>query len=76
MSNKKATLTVRLITDHANNKTWFEEYITQGNWVTIPETLMSCEGNSRHELENLIDARRKKRLAIHRTVSPPEVFDI
>lgn len=68
-------ITVRFVNDHKTGKCWFEEQL-RDQWVQIRRTVMSCEGNSRLELEKEIEERRQQRLLIHRTYSKPQEFAI
>jgi len=81
---EKEEITVRLVTDHDTGYMWFEELVNgyQGTdgpmppeWVRCTEN-MSCEGNARHELQKLIDARRERKQMVMRSYSPPESHQI
>lgn len=75
MNNEAPKITVRFVNDHKTGKCWFEEKV-RDQWVLIQRTLMSCEGNSRFELEKEIEERRQQRLLIHRTYSDPQEFSL
>lgn len=71
-------ITVRLVRDHRlkNLNCWFEEKLTSGQWVQIPETVMSCEGNSRSRLADVIEKRRQQHLAIMRSYGDEQEIDL
>jgi len=75
MDDAVPKITVRFVNDHKTGKCWFEEQV-RDQWVQIQRTVMSCEGNSRHELEKEIEERRQKRLLIHRTYSGTQEFTV
>jgi hypothetical protein len=70
------SITVRFVDDTQSGKCWFEEKLTNGEWVMIPETKMSCEGNSRHSLAHVIERRRQQRLMIFRNIGKEEIIPI
>lgn len=70
------TITVRFVEDTLTLKCWFEEKLTNGQWVKIPETEMVCEGNSRHALGQVLEKRRQQRLMISRKVGGEEIIPI
>lgn len=69
-------ITVRFVEDTQSGKCWFEEKLTNGDWVMIPETKMSCEGNSRSHLACVIERRRQQRLMIFRRIGNEEIIPI
>jgi hypothetical protein len=71
-----SSITVRFVDDTQTGRCWFEEKLTNGQWVMIPETKMACEGNSRHSLAEVIERRRQQRLMIFRNVGKEEVIPI
>ena len=71
-----SSITVRFVDDTQTGRCWFEEKLTNGQWVMIPETKMACEGNSRHSLAEVIERRRQQRLMIYRNVGKEEVIPI
>lgn len=73
---KPAALTVRLVNDTQTRRCWFEEKLSNGQWVMIPETKMACEGNSRSALADVIERRRQQRLMIFRNFGAEEVIPI
>ena len=73
---KAETLTVRFVNDLKSGQCWFEEKLTNGQWVVIPNTKYACEGNSRDALAREIERRRQQRLMIHRNIGPEEIIPI
>lgn len=65
---------VRFVEDLKTGHCWFEEKMTNGSWIGIPETKMSCEGNSRHELAKWIEYRRQQYLSIFRKHGEEETY--
>ncbi len=62
--NEKPSIVVRFAEDTKTRKCWFEEKLKDGQFVKIPSTMASCEGNSRHALAQLIEDRRQERLRV------------
>ena len=73
---KPVTLSVRLIEDTNERRLWFEEKLSNGQWVEIPKTRSRCEGNSRSFLADVIEKRRQQRLMIFRKTGMEETFTI
>jgi hypothetical protein len=71
-----AKITVRFVDDHTEGRCWFEEQLTNGQWVMIPKTKYASEGNSRHALAGVIEERRQKRLMVFRNIGKEETFDV
>ncbi len=69
-------VTVRFVQDTQSSKCWFEEKLLNGQWVIIPETRMSCEGNARSVLADVLEKRRQQRLMIFHKTGPEEIFKI
>jgi hypothetical protein len=75
-SDPPSSITVRFVEDTKDGKCWFEEKLTNGDWVMIPETKMACEGNSRSYLASVIERRRQQRLMIFRRIGNEEIIPI
>lgn len=71
-----SSITVRFVEDTQTGRCWFEEKLTNGQWIMIHKTKMACEGNSRHALAEVIEQRRQQRLMIFRSVGAEEVIPI
>ena len=71
-----SAITVRFVNDTQTGKCWFEEKLTNGQWVDIPETRMSCEDNARYTLAQVIERRRQNRLMIFRKYGAEQTFTI
>jgi len=70
------SITVRFVEDTQTGQCWFDEKLSNSQWVVIPETIVGCEGNSRHALAQVIERRRQKRLMIFRNVGKEEIIPI
>lgn len=70
------TITVRLVQDTRDAEFWFEEKLDSGYWARMPETIRSCEANSRHALEQELERRRQARLAICRKIGKEETIPL
>ena len=69
-------ITVRFVDETQSGKCWFEEKLTNGEWVMVPETKMSSEGNARYSLAQVIERRRQQLLTIFRKVGKEEIIPI
>lgn len=71
-----SSITVRFVNDTQTGKCWFEEKLSNGQWVMLGETEYACEGNSRHALAELVEQRRQKRLMIFRNIGKEEIIQL
>ena len=70
------SITVRFVDDTQSGKCWFDEKLTNGEWVMIPETKMACEGNARYSLAQVLERRRQQLLTIVRKIGKEEIIPI
>ena len=76
MSEEKEIMTVRFVDDTKTGKCWFEEKLTNGQWVSMPVTVTMCEGNSRFNLAKEVEKRRQQKLMIFRNYGQEETIPI